>query len=73
MLHVPSGVTPASLFVASMAAKPFSSTYLQAGIGGARNWDLSYLRILLRADQVYYCCSKSDVIRATIAATLLVL
>ena len=29
------------LLVASMAAKPFSSTYLQAGIGGAQNWDLS--------------------------------
>ena len=29
------------LFVASMAAEPFSSTYLRAGIGGARTGDLS--------------------------------
>ena len=37
MLHVPqditSGATPANLLVASMAVKPFSSTYLRAGIG----------------------------------------
>ena len=36
-----SGVTPADLLVANMAAKIFSSTYLWAGIGGAENWDLS--------------------------------
>ena len=37
-LRVTSGVTPANLLLASMAAKPFSSTYLQAGIGGARRF-----------------------------------
>ena len=35
------GVTPADLLVDSMAAEPISSMYLQAGIGGAGNWDLS--------------------------------
>ena len=35
-----SGVTPADLFAASMAAEPFSSTYLWVGIGGSRNLDL---------------------------------
>ena len=34
-------MTPADLLVASMAPEPFSSTYLQAGIGGAWDWDLS--------------------------------
>ena len=33
--------TPADLLVASMAAKLFSSMYLQAGIAGARSWDLA--------------------------------
>ena len=36
-----SGVTPADLLTAGMAAKVFSSIYLQRGIGGAQNWDLS--------------------------------
>ena len=31
-----SGVTPADLLVARIAAEPFSFTYLQAGIDGAR-------------------------------------
>ena len=35
------GVTPANLLVVSKAAKLFSSMYLWAGIGGARNWHLS--------------------------------
>ena len=30
-------VTPADLLAVSMAAKPFSSTYMRAGIGEARN------------------------------------
>ena len=30
------GATPADLLAASMAAQPFSSTYLATGIGGAR-------------------------------------
>ena len=38
-----SGVTPADLLVASMAAEPFSSMYLWTGIGGAQN-------------QVLLCC-----------------
>ena len=33
--------TPADLLVASMVAKLFSSMYLQAGIAGARSWDLA--------------------------------
>ena len=39
-LRFTSGATPADVLVTSMAAKLVSSTYLQAGIGGARNWDL---------------------------------
>ena len=39
-LRFTSGVKPAELLVASMAAEPFSSTYLWAGIGGAQNQDL---------------------------------
>ena len=35
-LRFTSGVMTADLLVASMAAKPFSSTYMQAGIGGAQ-------------------------------------
>ena len=38
------GATPTDLLAASMAAKPISSMYLQAGIGGARNRDLSCRR-----------------------------
>ena len=38
-----SGVTPADLLMASMA-ESVSSTYLRAGIGGTRNWDLSHHR-----------------------------
>ena len=37
-------VPPAYLLVASMATEPFSSTYPQAGNGGAQNQDLSYCR-----------------------------
>ena len=40
-LRFTSGATPANLLVASMAAEPFFSTYLQAGFGGAQNWNLS--------------------------------
>ena len=40
-LRFTSGVTPADLLVASMAAELFSSTYLLTGIGGTQNWDLS--------------------------------
>ena len=50
-----SGVTPADLLATSMAAEPFSSTYLQ-GIGGARNWDLSFTStddIINRYSSVY--------------------
>ena len=36
-----SGATPANLLAASIADDPFSSTYLPAGIGGARKKDLS--------------------------------
>ena len=39
-LRFSSGVTPADLLVASMAAELFSSTYLRDGIYEARNWDL---------------------------------
>ena len=35
ILRFTSGATPAELLVASMAAKPFSSTYLQTSISGA--------------------------------------
>ena len=38
-----SGVIPANLLVVSMAAEPFSSMYLLAGIGVALNRDLSCL------------------------------
>ena len=40
-LSFTSGVIPADLLAPSMAAKPFSSTYLWAGIGGAWNQELS--------------------------------
>ena len=36
-----SGAKPADLLAASMAVKPYSSTYLGAGIRWAQNWDLS--------------------------------
>ena len=36
-LRFTSGVTPADLLVASIAAKPFSSIHLLADIGGAQN------------------------------------
>ena len=36
-----SGVTPADLFIASMAAKPFRSTYLRTSIG--RVWVLNFI------------------------------
>ena len=36
-----SGAMSVDLLVVSMVAKPFSSTYMQAGIGGSQNWDLS--------------------------------
>ena len=39
-LRFTSGATPADHLVASIAAKPFSPTYLWAGIGWAWNWDL---------------------------------
>ena len=41
-LRFASGASPANLLAASMAAEPFSSMYLRAGIGGARDWDLLY-------------------------------
>ena len=34
VLYGPSGVTPADLSVTSMAARPFSSTYLRASLVG---------------------------------------
>ena len=40
-LRFTSSATPADLLVASMAAKLFSSPYLQTTIGGAQDWDLS--------------------------------
>ena len=40
-LRFTSGVTPADLLMARIAAKPFSSTYLRAVIGQVRNEDLS--------------------------------
>ena len=39
-LRSTSGVAPANLLAASMAAELISSMYLQAGIGGAQNQDL---------------------------------
>ena len=46
-LRFSSGATPASLLAASMAAKLIASMYLRAGIGGARNRDLSCWRRML--------------------------
>ena len=43
-----------------MAAKLFSSTYLQAGIDGSRNWDLSCRR------QTRYQLSYADLADASI-------
>ena len=43
-LRFTSGVTPADLLEASMAAEPISFTYLWASIGGAQNWDLLFRR-----------------------------
>ena len=40
ILRFTSGVTPADLLAASMAAESISSTYLWAGLGGAQNQDL---------------------------------
>ena len=40
-LRFTSGATLADLLVASMVVKPFFYIYLQAGIGGTQNWDLS--------------------------------
>ena len=39
------GATPADLLTANMAAKLFSSTYLQTSIGGAQDLDLSYVSL----------------------------
>ena len=52
MLHISmggltSGVTPADLLAASMAAESISSMYLQTGIGGTQNWELSCHRRML--------------------------
>ena len=41
-LRFTSGLTPAEILAASLAAKLFSSMYMQASIGEARNWDLLY-------------------------------
>ena len=41
ILRFTSGGTPADLLAAIMAAKPFTSTYLQTSIGGAQDQDLS--------------------------------
>ena len=59
-MRLTSGATLADLLVASMTCEPFSSTYLRAGIGGARNRDLSCCR---RVDGVGYeiCRSMKDV------------
>ena len=43
ILRLPSAATPADLFVDSMAAETFSSTYLWTSIGGAWDWDLSFV------------------------------
>ena len=51
-LRFTSGVTPADLLAASMAAKPIISTYLWERIGGAWNWDLLCCRWML--DQLNY-------------------
>ena len=37
-LRFTSGAMPANLLVARMAAEPFSSMYLKAGIGGIKTW-----------------------------------
>ena len=50
-LRFTSGVIPADLLVASMAAEPLPSIYLQAGISGAQNWDVSYHHCLTVWDQ----------------------
>ena len=55
-----SDATSADLLVASMAAKPFSSTYLQAGIGGVQNWDLSYHHSQCEIRQTLYQMSYAD-------------
>ena len=68
-LRFTSGVTPADLLVASMAAKALSCTYLRAGIGGAQNWDLLCHRQMLyqlsfcRLSQ--FCCKTSLVLLLT--------
>ena len=51
-LRFTSGVTPADLLVASMAAKSFSSTYLWTSIGGTWDQDLShcYLTVWVQAN-----------------------
>ena len=45
------GVTPADLLVASMASKPFPSTYLYTSIGGDRGW-ICACHFLKERDQV---------------------
>ena len=58
-LRFTSGVTPANLLVASMTAKPFSSTCLQAGIGGAQNQDLSCHHSQCETRQILHWLSYS--------------
>ena len=61
VLHVSlsftSGTTPVNILVASMAAEPFSSIYLPAGIGGAPYRDLSRCR---RVNGVSYVICRTN-------------
>ena len=49
-----SGVTPAHLLAASIATKPFSSTYWRTSIGGARDQDLKKGLTCTATDDVSY-------------------
>ena len=64
-LRFTSGVTPANLLAASMAAEPISSTRLWADIGGTHNWDLSCHR------QMIYRLSYTYLIQLTYSAYLI--
>ena len=59
-LRFTSGVTPANLLVASMTAKPSSSTYLWAGIGGVQNQDLLCCHSQCKTRQMPYWLSYAS-------------
>ena len=56
-----SSATPASLLATSIVAVPFSSMYLQTGIGGAWNWDLLYYHSQCETRKMLYVMNYARV------------